>query len=74
MIFYFAKSGKEGETIFANYLDIEMVKEILTGNNFFTQDEIDKLIDSDESRFKKYYMANDEGAGEEAEGEGEGDL
>ena len=53
MQFIEGKSKKAGETIFANYLPLDTVKEILKSNNFYTPEEIAKFQDSDERRLKK---------------------
>ena len=40
-------NGGNGETVFANYLPITMVKEIITANGFFTKDEWQRIIEEE---------------------------
>jgi hypothetical protein len=49
MSFINAKTGASGETVFANYLPLDMIREILKSNRFYTREEVLELEDNDES-------------------------
>ena len=44
---FVADNGKVGETVFANYLDLEMIRDILRSNGFYTKVEWRRIIDEE---------------------------
>ena len=44
---FITEAGQVGETVFANYIPVKMVKEVLASNGFFTKLEWERILDEE---------------------------